>query len=94
MAWPRLCQIPDESHETVCRDTDTDTKVTAHIDLYFSTDKLKTDQNYLQLHHIKGAVYTEFFIYLLTFEPPGGKTNNVVFEQVQHKLGCTSTEAG
>ena len=24
------------------------------------------------------------------FEPPCGKTNNVVFEQVQHKLSCTS----
>ena len=27
-------------------------------------------------------------------EPPCGKTNNVVFEQVLHKLGCTSTEDG
>ena len=27
-----------------------------------------------------------------TFEPPRGKTNNVVFEQVRHKLSCTSTE--
>ena len=27
-------------------------------------------------------------------EPPRGKTNNVVFEQVRHKLGCTATEAG
>ena len=25
---------------------------------------------------------------------PRGKTNNVVSEQVRHKLGCTSTEAG
>ena len=25
-------------------------------------------------------------------EPPRGKTNNVVFEQVGHKPGCTSTE--
>ena len=28
----------------------------------------------------------------LTFEPPRGKTNNVVSEQVRHKPGCTSTE--
>ena len=28
----------------------------------------------------------------LRFEPPRGKTNNVVSEQVRHKLGCTSTE--
>ena len=26
------------------------------------------------------------------FEPPRGKTNNVVSEQVRHKPGCTSTE--
>ena len=26
------------------------------------------------------------------FEPSGGKTNNVVSEQVQHKRACTSTE--
>ena len=28
----------------------------------------------------------------ITFEPPRGKTNNVVSEQVQHKPACTSTE--
>ena len=27
------------------------------------------------------------------YEPPRGKTNNVVSEQVQHKSGCTVTEA-
>ena len=27
-------------------------------------------------------------------EPPRGKTNNVVSEQVQHKSGCTVTETG
>ena len=26
------------------------------------------------------------------YEPPHGKTNNVVSEQVRHKLACTSTE--
>ena len=30
----------------------------------------------------------------LIYEPPRGKTNNVVSEQVRHKLACTSTEAG
>ena len=30
----------------------------------------------------------------LTSEPPGGKTNNVVFEQVRHKPTCTITEDG
>ena len=28
------------------------------------------------------------------FEPPRGKTNNVVSEQVRHKPACTVTEAG
>ena len=31
---------------------------------------------------------------LMTFEPPRGKTNNLVSEQVRHKSGCTVTEAG
>ena len=31
---------------------------------------------------------------LLLIEPPPGKSNNVVFEQVQHKSGCTVTEVG
>ena len=30
----------------------------------------------------------------LTLEPPREKTNKVVFEQVRHKLGSTSTEDG
>ena len=30
----------------------------------------------------------------ITNEPPCGKTNNVVSEQVWHKSGCTVTEAG
>ena len=29
---------------------------------------------------------------IFKYEPPRGKINNVVSEQVQHKLGCTSTE--
>ena len=28
------------------------------------------------------------------YDPPRGKTNNVVSEQVRHKSGCTITEAG
>ena len=28
------------------------------------------------------------------YEPPRGKTNNVVSEKVRHKSGCTVTEAG
>ena len=29
---------------------------------------------------------------MILIEPPRGKTNNVVSEQVRHKSGCTSTE--
>ena len=32
--------------------------------------------------------------FLVKYEPPRGKTNNVVSEQVRHKPACTSTEAG
>ena len=34
-------------------------------------------------------VYTS---YLYINEPPRGKTNNVVSEQVRHKPACTATE--
>ena len=30
----------------------------------------------------------------LTIEPPRGKTNNVVSEQVRHKSSCTVSEKG
>ena len=30
----------------------------------------------------------------MAYEPPRGKTNNVVSEQVRHKPACTATEAG
>ena len=30
----------------------------------------------------------------VTYEPPRGKTNSVVFERVRHELACTATEAG
>ena len=34
-------------------------------------------------------------VYLhIKYEPPRGKTNNVVSEQVRHKPACTATEAG
>ena len=47
--------------------------------------------------------HTSFFFKLLDskadgllkgfkYEPPSGKTNNVVSEQVRHKPACTSTE--
>ena len=42
---------------------------------------------YILLVNIPGHLH-------VTFEPPRGKTNNVVSEQVRHKPTCTSTEAG
>ena len=33
-----------------------------------------------------------YFIIPHIYEPPRGKTNNVVSHQVRHKLACTSTE--
>ena len=38
--------------------------------------------------HTIGSVVFRF----ITYEPPRGKTNNVVSEQVRHKPACTSTE--
>ena len=39
-------------------------------------------------------VFIDIDVVIATFEPPRGKTNNVVSEQVRHKPTCTSTEAG
>ena len=41
--------------------------------------------------HLQPKVLAEL-AHDLQFEPPRGKTNNVVSEQVRHKLTCTSTE--
>ena len=35
---------------------------------------------------------TLFILMCMTYEPPCGKTNNVISEQVRHKPACTSTE--
>ena len=34
----------------------------------------------------------KYFQWSKAYEPPRGKTNNVVSEQVRHKPTCTSTE--
>ena len=46
------------------------------------------------LIHGSGMNRTNGFrkVITLIYEPPRGKTNNVVSEQVRHKPGCTSTE--
>ena len=51
------------------------------------------------LQNIKTVALIAFGIVLTIFvnlinEPPRGKTNNVVSDQVRHKSGCTVTEAG
>ena len=47
----------------------------------------QVDDNYDEDLSKLDAVVVNF-----VYEPPRGKTNNVVFEQVQHKPGRTSTE--
>ena len=49
--------------------------------------------------HIFNLILTPFIqklniITQIQFEPPRGKTNNVVSEQVCHKRACTATEEG
>ena len=39
-------------------------------------------------------MYRETTSMVISYEPPRGKTNNVVFEQVRHKPVRTSTEDG
>ena len=51
--------------------------LTKMFDLYYSNNM----KNYMQL-----------FIIAISYEPPRGKTNNVVFEQVRHKPAFTVTE--
>ena len=47
-------------------------------------------------HKSSGFLWVSIVCYssivLLKYEPPRGKTNNVVSEQVRHRPGCTSTE--
>ena len=38
------------------------------------------------------GIHKDTKVMLKTYEPPRGKTNNVVSEQVRHKPACTSTE--
>ena len=51
-------------------------------------------------HTFHGQVFTDVkhllvnMLSRIIYEPSRGKTNNVVSEQVRHKPGCTSTEAG
>ena len=62
--------------------------------LYFSCScSAKLRLKYILLTHVKkptgiSALDPKFQL----FEPPRGKTNNVVSEQVRHKPTCTSTE--
>ena len=40
------------------------------------------------------VTFVQILSYCISYEPPRGKTNNVVSEQVPHKPGCTVTEDG
>ena len=41
---------------------------------------------------VKFNCFSSWTFFSLIFEPPRGKTNNVVSEQVQHKPACAATE--
>ena len=60
-------------------------------------------ENLSYIRFVTVHVYSDFsYMYIHTFclkyssinEPPRGKTNNVVSEQVRQKPACTVTEAG
>ena len=55
----------------------------------FVVPPLFTDWDDMNTVHLK---YWNSYDFLISFEPPRGKTNNVVSEQVRHKSGCTVTE--
>ena len=48
--------------------------------------------SFVHMHYALMIVYHRSLKSYFIFEPPRGKTNNVVSEQVEHKPACTSTE--
>ena len=48
----------------------------------------------VRILEVNNATATRLYHANRTYEPPRGKTNNVVSEQVGHKPGCTSRQEG
>ena len=67
---------------------------------YFYMEKLKSTAKCASLMLTFERWIVDFIAYFkiafhnydISYEPPRGKTNNVLSEQVQHKPACTSTE--
>ena len=56
------------------------------------SDRPKIGQDYLLACVKNDQIIIAISAVSVTNEPPRGKTNNVVSEQVRHKPTCTSTE--
>ena len=71
---------------------------------WFSIDLVVNPEYSFLLTHLKSCSDLEVLLgqfcvvhpshHFKLYEPPRGKTNNVVSEQVEHKPSCTSTEDG
>ena len=55
---------------------------------------IKQAVNIFSVFFLSNHVINSEKSYMHIIEPPRGKTNNMVSEQIRHKPGCTSTEDG
>ena len=62
-----------------------------HPDLTFVLSLIRTTPTFDKSEQVWELV-SDIAVSKTTYEPPRGKTNNVVSEQVRHKPACTSTE--
>ena len=63
------------------------------LERLISLDKGKTIEEFFSAASVDIAPHVHFLIIFTAInEPPRGNTNNVVFEQVGYKSGCTVTE--
>ena len=85
-----LCRLSVENSRMLCK-----IKLNRLDDYLFCEDFLEITKNvYVStLKHVELKFDVELFRLIVnTIEPSRGKTNNVVSDQVRHKLICTSTE--
>ena len=82
-------------------------RITPHLKANLDKENLKSKCLFItQRFNIRSLTFwcnimlllygVKYFLFLLNnkYEPPRGKTNNVVSEQVRHKPTSTATEAG
>ena len=60
------------------------------LESHMNQEHVVNQERVVSVHHDVLAIFTHYIP--LLYEPPRGKTNSVVSEQVQHKSGCTVTE--